>query len=103
METKNWKNIDTVGLVLSYVLCLVGFLVMNGTLLFEHSASYPPPSSWYFGLVLFTSGIVSFIVSESGRKFKQGILRVNSKIAFLLLAALLACFSLTLFPPFYII
>ena len=99
----DWENIDTVGLVLSYVLCLVGFIVMNGDLLFGRSASYPPPSGWYFGLVLFTSGIVLFIISESGRKFKQEISRVNIKIIFLLMAALLAYFNLALYPPFYLI
>ena len=99
----DWENIDTVGLVLAYVLCLVSFPIMNQDLLFGHSASYPPPSGWYFGLVLFTSGIVLFIVSESGRKFKQQISRVNIKILFLLMAALLAYFNLALYPPFYII
>ena len=102
MEPEDWENIDTVGLVLSYVLCLVGFLVMNGELI-AGGASYPPPSSWYFGLVLFTSGIVSFIVSESGGKFKQEISRVKTKITFLLMAGLLAYFSLLLYPPNYII
>lgn len=99
----DWENIDTVGLVLSYVLCLVSFPIMNQDLLFGHHASYPPPSNWYFGLVLFTSGIVLFIVSESGRKFKQETSRETIKILFLIMAVLLAFFNLALYPPFYLI
>ena len=99
----DWENFDTVGLVLSYVLCLVSFIVMNGDLLFGHSASYPPPFGWYFGLVLFKSGIVLFIVYECGRKFKQEMPRETIKILFLLMASLLAFFNLALYLPFYLI
>ena len=103
MEPTIWRNIDTLGLVLSYILCLAGFSAMNWKLLIEHSATYPPTSQWYFGLMLFVSGIISFIILESGRKFKQETYRVNAKIAFLVMAGLLALFSLELYPPAHII
>ena len=103
MNPKIWRCIDALGLVLSYALCFIGFSVMNWKLLIEHTATYPPTFQWYLGVALFVAGIISFIILESGRKFKQGIYRINIKIAFLVIAELMVLFSLGLYPPNHII
>lgn len=103
MNSAIWRSIDTLGLVISFALCFVGFWVMNWKVLIEHLATYPPTFQWYFGLVLFVFGIISFIILESGGKFNQGMCRFNIKIAFLITAGLMVLFSLGLYPPNHII
>lgn len=103
MEPKIWQRIDSFGLVLGFVLCHFGFLTMNWELLINHSAYNPPLPEWYLGVIVFSSGIISFIILENGKKFKQTQNRINIKIVFLTTIILMTFFSLIYYPPNFII
>ncbi len=103
MKPENWRLIDTIGLALSIFLCFAGFWAMNSELLIEHLARYPPSARWYLGVELFLIGLTSFILLESGKKFKQGNNRFNTKIAFLVIVFLMVLTSLMFYPANYII
>ena len=96
MKPTTWINIDTFGLVSSFYLCFVGFLLMLFDFMnynyLPHGWSNRLGSStlWTWGLLSFVTGIIFFIILESGGKFNQGTKRVRFKFAFLIMTFLMA-------------
>lgn len=99
IDAKIWQRIDSFGLVLGFVLCHFGFLAMNWEFLVNHSAYDPPLPEWYLGVIVFSFGIISSLILENGKKFKQTQNRINIKIVFLTTILLMTFFSLIYYPP----
>ena len=67
MEPNDWKVLDSIGLFLGFLLCIIGF-----SLMILNMYKLPTSPIKFGGIAVFASGMVSFIILESGRNFEQG-------------------------------